>query len=201
MMKRSLILLITVLLLSGCSNASINQKMLRLEIQVSTLVEENSKYKADLDEYLYKVNNLTNQINTGQIVDPNRFANKEYVCEISHFGVYSIEFISSDILRVYSGKDEHGNESNAYYRVEEYKTNTFRIVGDVIFSDSDLGRKFNILQSEWINESNPMLKVIEVTYDHNTLYYGNHSDHTCYNKEDKYHCVHESGRFFIVKSP
>jgi hypothetical protein len=57
--------------------------------------------------------------------------------------------------------------------------NTFRIICDVVFKDSDLSRNFEVLQTEWLNEEYPKLKVIEVTEDKNTLYFGDHSFYEC----------------------
>jgi len=180
-MKKIVITLLVVFFVIGCTTKSSPQdeKIVMLKTYIDSLIRENEQLKEDIGSMNSEIDLLNRLVKNLQVNVPNRFADKIYYCLNVNYGIDNIRFIESDTIRVYSGKDEHGNDSTVYYRVEEYDVNTFRIIGDVVFKDSDLSRNFEVLQTEWLNEEYPKLKVIEVTEDKNTLYFGDHSFYEC----------------------
>jgi hypothetical protein len=180
--KKTISALLISFLLIGCttSNNPQDEKIVMLKTYVESLKNENTRLIEGIKELQSELDLLDRLVKDLQSNVPNRFADKVYYCLNNNYGgVYSILFIESDIIKVYSGKDEHGNDSTVYYRVEEYDVNTFRIIGDVQFKDSDPSMNFEMLQTDWANDEYPKLKVIEVTEDKNTLYFGNHSFYEC----------------------
>lgn len=187
-MKKILVIFsLILLLLSGCSSTNqsdpTQEEIVMLKIKIASMQKEIARMTTDQAALEEKLGSLEVMLKHYQALVPNRFKGIVYVSVINEYGVYSIEFVETDVIRVYSGKDAYGEESTDYYRVEEYEINTFRIIGDVIYPDSDPGLSFEALQMTWVNEENPKLKVIEVSQDKKDLYYGNHLYYHCVAKK------------------
>lgn len=182
-----LCLSVLLFLFAGCSSnvqsQNMQEEIAMLRTRIDSLQNEIARMTADQTELAEKVMSLETMQKHLQTLIPNRYKGIVFVSIIKNYGVYSIEFVETDVIKVYSGKDAYGEESTDYYRVEEYEINTFRIIGDVLYPDSDPGLNFEALQLTWLNEENPKLKVIEVSEDKKDLYYGNHLYYHCVAKK------------------
>lgn len=154
---------ILLLIISGCSNVN-NSKITDLENKVASLETELDRMRE----------------NAGAI---NVYGNGVYYCQNPFYGIWSIEFVSSNVIRVFGYDDDFSTpRRNEYYLINPISTRVF-----VLFKDVDMPDKLGIynlklVQDQWasMEEKDKLLKTIEVSQDHFSLYYaGDHQKYAC----------------------
>ena len=158
--SKYLVVLGCLLLMSGCATGD-------------------SKQVQDL---LKKVETLEATIKTltANQNEVNRYGNGVYYCQPPFYGIYSIQFLESNVIRVFGyDDDEKTVNRNNYYEVKETSTGEFELVKDVVLPDTvgiyDVARiRYNF------DTNGNLLKAIKISPDHQTLVYGNDpTQHVC----------------------
>jgi transcriptional regulator with XRE-family HTH domain len=111
----------------------------------------------------------------------NVYGNGIYYCYSPESTFDSIEFVSPDVIRVYSFAvpESYRQSSNNYFRILSIGKNKFTITGDVIRDDTIGDFNYEGAKVSW--GSDDLFKEIEISEDHKILYYGRiHSTNYCY---------------------
>jgi hypothetical protein len=166
------LILIIVLLLVIVGYQVYNQLLGSFEKSTTELKQNIVDLQTKIDELQKKSEEL------------NIFGNGIYYCFSPESTFDSIEFISPNVIRAYSFAvpDTFWSATNNYFRIEKIGVNKFTITGDVILDDTFGDLSYSTLKSSW--GSSDIFKVIEISEDHKTLYYGSQRDTSyCYRNE------------------
>lgn len=110
----------------------------------------------------------------------NVYGNGVYYCYSPDSTFESIEFVAPDVIRVYAHAvaDTFREAFNSYFKVEDIGKNKFAATGDVVRDDMYGDYNFESVKVSW--GALDLFKVIEISEDHKTLYYGrDHSTFFC----------------------
>jgi len=154
----SLLSLVILLVLGGCSSST----------QLKTLEEKVASLEAAIE------------ILTAKADEVNVYGSGVYYCQPPYYGIYSIQFVESNVIRVFGyDDDEISVNRNNYFEVKATAIGVYELTKDVKLSDT-FGMYDLAMVKSLFNGNDNLLKTIEVTPDHEKLYYGDdHSKHYC----------------------
>jgi hypothetical protein len=168
MSKKIVNVLLFLVLLTGCST---NNEDSNLTEKIDTLTGTITSLQDQITVLKDSINNV------------NIYGNGVYYCANHAETFESIEFVSANVIRVYIA-DYNGGEispaANSYFKVASTEKGVFTLTEDIVLSDTFGSYSMTDLKAGWDANANDFLKTIEVSQDHQTLYYGsNHSTSYC----------------------
>ena len=168
MFRKVGMLIIVSLVLTACTT----------DTNLTKSIEDLAKQVQTLENYVEALQNEVVVLKE-QVDIINVYGNGVYYCA-NHMETYeSIEFLSATVIRVLIKSYDHGEidvMANSYFKVESTGKGLFTLVEDIPLSDTFGSYSMTDIEAGWDAAANDFLKKIEITQDHQTLYYG--SDHT-----------------------
>ncbi len=154
----TLLSFVLVLVLGGCSSSS----------QMKALEERVASLEAAIE------------ILTTKADEVNVYGSGIYYCQPPYYGIYSIQFVKSDVIRVFGyDDDEISVNRNNYFEVKSTSKGVFELTRDIVLPDTygiyDLAFVASIF-----NTNDNLLKTIKISDDHEKLIYGDDpAQHFC----------------------
>jgi len=110
----------------------------------------------------------------------NRYWNGVFYCQPPYYRIYSIQFLESNVTRVFGYDDDEVTVNrNNYYEVKETSMGVFELIKDVVFPDTVGIYDLAMIRSTF-NSNGNLLKTLRISPDHQTLIYGDDpTQHVC----------------------
>jgi len=163
MKKKTLAILSFLMLLvvfGGCTNSDSSQ------------LKELQKKIDSLELSLEKLISESNDINV--------YGSGVYYCQPPYYGIYSIQFVKFNVIRVFGyDDDEVSVNRNNYFEVKSTSAGVFELTKDIVLPDTYGIYDLAFVKSIFDTNDN-LLRTLKVSEDHEKLYYGDDpSQHFC----------------------